>query len=110
MLGDVDGDPWVRAHACVNVVLPLEDAGAVKHQCWLDERGYRFASLIPPKRAPGVSPDAGPAPLAAYYGVWSKVRPGLPLARPFYLGRKGHSATEDEIIHYLSEACRSWEA
>lgn len=109
-LEEADADPRVGAHACVNVVLPLEDAGMVHHQRRLDERGYRLASLIPPKREPGGAADAEQSPPSAYYGVWSKVRRGLPLARPFYLGRKGHSAREDEIIAYLSDACGRWEA
>jgi hypothetical protein len=98
----------VCAHACASVYVPLESSGGVGLQHFLNKHGFSLAMVVPPKDARPRGTAGDRASRASCFGVWSRPRPGPPVAAPYYLGHAGHSAVEQRILAYLAGLHERW--
>ncbi|HKH47090.1 MAG TPA: hypothetical protein VKM72_20730 [Thermoanaerobaculia bacterium] len=95
-------DLEARGCACVTVCLPLEDPGWATYQQRLGRAGFHLAGLLAPRQAAG---ERRPC-----HGMWSRPRPGVSLAEPYYLAAARPAPGEEAVLHHLSRICRDWSA
>lgn len=84
------------ASAAVAVFVPLEEPERAAVQHSLSRRGFLLTSIIPSK--------PGPEGRTPFTGVWSKPKPGVPWAEPYYLTSQSAGAGS-EILEHLRTVC-----
>ncbi len=83
--------------AAVAVYVPLEEPGPAAVQHSLRQRGFQLTAVIPSKPA---GEERTP-----FTGVWSKTKPGIPWAEPYYLHMPAEGC-EGAILNHLRSLCK----
>lgn len=109
-LSVLDKQEVSQLYASLNVCVPLDDAGMVCYQAWLNNHSYLLSAVVPPKAFVRLASSKKDDHQGRVYGIWSKVRTGLKLATPYYLKHRGHTAVEGSILKHVSTLCNAWEA